>query len=181
MVYHWREDKRQKTWVWVGLLFLVFYFTEAVLFWGPEPRVVAPPFTPLVYWGVFGVALIWVVTRRTPGGAATKPLERLQAGVLGVVVTAACVGSAYLIIRRTGDLTVGHAVLLFIMAEAGLIIGALSFNAGWFVAGLCWIAGGVYVLCRPPDQDYVIGAAVAIGFVLVGCFRKFMVCLEGEG
>lgn len=57
MAYQWREDKRQKTCLWVGLLFCVFYFGEAFLFWGPEPRVAAPPATPLVFWGSFGVAL----------------------------------------------------------------------------------------------------------------------------
>jgi hypothetical protein len=181
MGYHWREDRRQKAWLWVGLLFFVFYFTEALLFWGPEPRVIAPSFTPLVYWGLFGVALIWIVTRPNPDDAATKRLEQIQAWVLGIAITAACVGSAFLIIHRTGDVTAGHAVLLFVLAEAGLIIGALTVNAGWFGAGLCWIVGGVCVLMWPPVQDYVIGAVVALGFVFVGCFRKCIMSPEDDG
>src|SRR5580700_3024113 len=125
MLYHWREDKQQRTWLWVGLLFFAFYFTEALLFWGPEPRVAAPAFTPLIFWGLFGAALIWVVTRPTLGGGKPSWLERIRSGALGVSITVAAVGSAFLIIRRTGDLTLGHAVLLFILAQAGLVIGAM--------------------------------------------------------
>jgi hypothetical protein len=179
MRYHWREDRGQKTWLWVGLLFFVFYFVEALLFWGPEPRVVAPSFTPLVYWGLFGATLVWVVTRPI-SESARRWLERIQAWVLGVAITVVSVGSAFLIIRRTGDLTLGHAVLLFILALSGLVIGAMAFNAGWFVAGLCWITGGICVLWQPPFQDYILGAAVAIGFMLIGCFRRSMV-LPSEG
>jgi hypothetical protein len=181
MGYHWREEKRQKTWLWVGLLFFVFYFTEALLFWGPEPRVAAPSFTPLVFWGLFGAALIWVVTRPTPDGGVPNRLERIQSWVLGMGITTAAVGSAFLIIRRTGDLALGHAVLLFVLGQAGLVIGAVSFNAGWLMAALCWIAGGMWVLCQPSIQDLVIGAAVAIGFMLIGFCRKCLVCQGVEG
>jgi hypothetical protein len=175
MHYCWREDKRQKTWLWVGLLFLFFYFAEAVLFWGPEPRVAAPPFTPLVYWGLFGAILIWIVTHARANELSASGLERGQGVVLGIGITAAVVGLAFLIIRRTGDLTLGHAVLLFTLAQAGIIIGAMSFNVGWFLAGLCWIGSGFVVLWQPAVQDYTIGTGVALGFVVIGSFRQCVV------
>jgi hypothetical protein len=178
MGYNWQENKRQKAWLWVGLLFFVFYFTEALLFWGPQPRLVPPPFAPLVFWGLFGAVLIWIITRPIPNVARATRSERLKSVVLGLTITAASVGSAFLIIWRTGDLTLGHAVLLFVLAQAGLIIGALSFNAGWFVAGLLWIGGAACVLCQPTVQDYAIGAAVAGGFVLIGSCRKCLVPAE---
>jgi hypothetical protein len=181
MVFHWREDKRQKTWLWVGLLFLAFYFAEALLFWGPEPRVAAPPFTPFFYWGLFGALLIWIVTRSSPSESSPHRLERIQAVVLGIAITAGTVGLAFLIIRRTGDLALGHAALLLILAQAGLVIGAMSFNVGWFLAGWCWIGGGVGVLWQPAVQDYIVGAAVALGFVVIGCFRQCVVPAVAEG
>jgi hypothetical protein len=61
------------------------------------------------------------------------------------------------------------------MAQAGLVIGAMSFNVGWMVAGLCWALGGVWILVSPAGQDYVLGAAVGIGFMLVGILRKGLV------
>ncbi|MGD0090161.1 MAG: hypothetical protein ABSE73_09595 [Planctomycetota bacterium] len=181
MGFHWREDKRQKTWLWVGLLFSVFYFTEAFLFWGPEHRVAAPPFTPLVFWGLFGVALVWVLTRPLPSVGPQSRFEKIQYWVLSVAITAATVGVPFLIICRTGDVTLGHVVLLFVLAQAALIISALAFNAGWLAAGLCWIAGGMWILCRPSGQDYVLGAALAIGFVLIGVLRKCLVPPGVEG
>jgi len=180
MAYHWREDRRQKTWLWVGLLFFVFYFTEAVLFWGPQPRVLAPPYIPLIFWGLFGMAVIGVTTRPFPSAGKPERLETIQAWLLGTTITAAAIGSAFLIIRRTGDITLGHVVLLFILAQAGLIIGALSVNLGWLAAGLCWLAGGVWVLCQPSLQDYALGATVAFGFVLIGLLRMCWVS-EGTG
>jgi hypothetical protein len=173
-MYHWRDDPSQKVWLWVGLLFLVFYFAEAVLFWGPEPRVVAPPFTPLVYWGLFGAALIWLVTRPV-ANAPTDRIEQVQSCLVGVVVTGAVVGTAFLVIARTQDVTAGHAVLMFSLAEAGLLIGLLSLKPGWIVAGLIWIAAGAWLLCQPKIQDYVLGAAVAVGFILVGIVRNSLV------
>jgi len=171
MTVHRQEDKRQKAWLWVGLLFFGFYFAEAVLFWGPRPRLIAPPFTPLVFWGLFGVSVIWVVTRPIAGLGRPRWEETLQSWVLGLSITAAAVGSAFLVIRRTGDITLGHVILLFALAEAGLVIGALLLNPGWFAAGLIWISAGVWVFCQPRLQDYVLGAAVAIGFVVIGVFR----------
>jgi hypothetical protein len=178
MCYTWREEKRQKVWLWVGVLFFGFYFTEALLFWGPEPRVVAPPFTPLVFWGLFGAAIIAVVTRGSPADAPSSRPERIQATVLGLAITAACVGSAFLIMRRTGDVTLGHAVLLFALAQAGVTIGATSYNVGWLAAGLAWCGGGIGVLFLPAVQDYIVGAATALGFMLIGTLRK---CLVGPG
>lgn len=180
MPYLWRENKGQETWRRVGLLFFAFYVTEALLFWGPEPRVAGPAFTPLVFWGLFGIALIGVVTRPDPEAGKSRWLESVQSAVLGTSITSAAVGSAFLIIRRTGDLALGHAVLLFILALAALILGATSLNIGWLAAGLCWSAGGAWVLCQPSVQDYVLGVAVALGFVLVGTLRKSLV-LPGGG
>ena len=102
-------------------------------------------------------------------------LEKMQSGVLGVAITATAIGSAFLIIRRTSDLTLGHAVLLFILGQAGLVIAAMSFNTGWLLAALCWLCGGAWVLCQPSVQDYAIGAVVAIGFMLIGTCRKCLV------
>jgi hypothetical protein len=171
MNYQWREEKRQKSWLWVGLLFFAFYFTEAVLFWGPQPRIVAPPYAQLGLWGLFAVALAWVLTRPKRDGDALNGLEKVQYAVLSIGITCAAVGSTFLILLRTRDLTLGHAMLLFGLGQAGLIIGALRFNLGWLLAAVCWIGGGAAVLYQPSLQDYSVGAAVALGFILVGAFR----------
>lgn len=171
----WHDDPRQRVWLWIGLLFFAFYFTEAILFWGPEPRVLAPAYTPLVFWGLFGAALITLITRPNAAGQRPKKHETAQSWILGTTITASAVGSAFLIIRRTGDITLGHIILLFVLAQAALIFGAMTFNAGWLSAGLCWCGAGIWILIRPAGQDYVLGAAVALGFLLIGTFRKHLV------
>jgi hypothetical protein len=175
MNYRWREDNGQKSWLWVGLLFFAFYFTEALLFWGPNPRVIAPPYTQLIFWGLFAVALTWVITRPKPDGGALNRLEKVQYAVLSISITCAAVGSTFLILLRTRDLTLCHAMLLFSLGQAGLVIGALTFNLGWLLAALCWIGGGATVLYQPSLQDYFVGAAIAVGFVLIGACRTCLV------
>lgn len=172
MQWHWREDKRQKTWLWVGVLFLVFYFAEAFLFWGPKPRIMPPPYTPLAFWGLFGVGLIWIISRPIPSAEPPTRLVKIQSWMLGTIITGTAICLAFLVICRTGDLTLGHVVLLGVLAQAGLIIAALTFNIGWLAGGLVWLGGSIGILCHPHRQDYIVGAAVALGFILIGSFRK---------
>lgn len=177
MVWQWREDPRQRTWRTVGLLFLAFYFLEALLFWGPNPLLVPPRFTPLVFWGLFGVALIVVVTRPVRGTAPLDRLEQRQSWLLGGAITLSVVGCTCLVIMRTHDITLGHAVLLFTLAQAAFVIGALQFNAGWLAAGLLWVAGGALIIWRPAGQDYLLGAVIAAGFLAIGTWRRCAVQL----
>lgn len=162
-------------WLWIAVLFGAFYFTEAFLFWGPQPRIVAPPFTPLVYWGAFGAGVIWLVrrqgksaSRRTPD----QPPPLLQSLVLGIGITTSVVAMAFLVIRATGNITLGHAILLGTLFEAGVVIAGMSGSVGWIAASLIWAAGSVGVLCWPNVQDYTLGLAVAVGFAVVGLLRK---------
>ena len=80
-----------------------------------------------------------------------------------------------MIIRRTDDITLGHAVLLFVLALSGLLIGARSLNLGWTLAAIWWIGGGAWILHDPRYQDYTPGAAVALGFILIGLFNRRIV------
>lgn len=173
--FTWVEDRGQKVWLWIAALFGTFYFVEAFLFWGPQPRIRWLPYTPLVYWGAFGAGVIWLVQRqgrsaagRTPG----QPPSGLQSFVLGIGITISVVGMAYLVMRLTGNTTVGHAILLGALFEAGIVIAGMSGSLGWMLASLVWAGGGLAVLGWPSVQDFTLGLAVAIGFALVGLIRK---------
>lgn len=171
----WRDNKSQQVWLWIGLVFLVFYTGEAWLFWGPVPRVIVPPFVYLLYWGAFGAILIGLIARSARKADSKNWLDVIQSTVLGVAITAAVVGIPFLIMARTQDITLGHAVLLFTISLAAIVIGAMSFNAGWLLAGCMWASAGWMILARPRYQDYVLGVVLAIGFIIVGALRKSLV------
>ena len=171
----WREDKSQLIWLWIGVLFLTFYTGEACLFWGPNPRVAGPLWMHLLYWGAFGIFLAGFIGWSARQEGPEKWLNMAQSTVLGVVITAAVVGVPALIMVRTRDITLGHAVLLFTLALAALVIGSLRFNPGWLLAGCVWVSAGCAILCLPRIQDYLLGAVVAIGFIIVGAIRKSLV------
>jgi hypothetical protein len=171
----WREEKGQRVWLWIGVVFLVFYTGEAWLFWGPHPRVTGPLFLHLLYWAAFGAILTGLIAR-SPRNADPKGwLGVIQSAILGVTITSAVVGIPALIMVRTQDFTLGHAVLLFTISLAAVVIGSLSFNPGWLLAGCVWASAGWVILALPPVQDYVLGAAMAIGFIIVGALRKSLV------
>jgi hypothetical protein len=178
----WREDKSQLIWLWIGVLFLTFYTGEACLFWGPNPRVAAPPLVHLLYWGAFGALLAGLIGWSARQEGPKKWLSVVQSTVLGVVITAAVVGVPALIMLRTRDITLGHAVLLFTLALAAVVVGSLRFNAGWLLAGCVWASAGCTILRLPRIQDYLLGAVVAIGFIVVGALRKTLLteCLPVE-
>jgi len=171
----WREDRSQKGWLWIGLVFLVFYMGEACLFWGPQPRVTGPPFIHVAYWAVFGAILIGLISRSTTRSDPTSWWDTIQSIILGTAITAAVIGIPALIIGRTHDITLGHAVLLFTISLAAIVIGAMSFNLGWLLAGCVWAVAGCFILYLPLIQDYLLGAVVAIGFCIVGVLRKSLV------
>ena len=173
----WRDEKSQQIWLWIGLVFLVFYTAEAWLFWGPEPQVIVPPFVYLLYWGAFGAILIVLIARSAGKADPKNWLNVIQSTILGVGITSAVVGIPFLIIARTHDITLGHAVMLFTIALAAVVIGALSFNAGWMLAGCVWVSGGCMILALPRIQDYMLGAVLAIGFIVVGVLRRSLVAV----
>ncbi|MCG3181266.1 MAG: hypothetical protein BIFFINMI_03645 [Phycisphaerae bacterium] len=170
----WIEDRRQKAWLWIALFFASFYFGEAILFWGTNPRIAAPSFTPLIYWGSFGVAVVWLVRRydrlaSTPSADSVPP--GMQATVLGLGITLSVIGMTVLVIRLTGNITLGHTILLLALCEAGLVIAGMSGSVGWLAAGLIWGCGAPAVFWFPGVQDVTLGLAVAIGFALIGLLR----------
>ena len=166
----WVKEPGQRAWAWVAIVFAAFYFGEAYLFWGPEPRLHAPNFAPLVYWGTFGTCVIWLLSRsrRNPGNRSPGPPRLAQTVTLGVGITASVVCIAFLVIRVSGNVTLGHAVMLGTLFEAAVIIGGMSGNVGWTAASLVWAASAALVLVFPSVQDYTIGAATVIAFALVG-------------
>ena len=173
----WVEGPEQRVWVWIATVFAVFYVGEAILFWGPNPRVEAPSFTPLVYWGAFGACVIALVARQpkpTLDERALRVPSGLQTTVLGIGITASVVGMAFVVMALAGkvhNVTLGHAILLAAMFEAGAVIGGMSGNLGWLAAGIVWAVAAGLVLGFPRVQDYTLGAALAIGFALVGLVR----------
>ena len=174
------EEPEQRVWLWIGLVFAFFYFGEAFLFWGPNPRVYAPPVTPLIYWGMFGAAIVWLLSRQkktSPPKAATRPPKAWESTVLGVGITASVVGLPFTVIAVTGNVSLGHVILLGAMFEAGIIIGGMSGSLGWMVASLVWLGSGLFILWHPHGQDYTLGFAVALGFIIIGLLRK---CLCSE-
>jgi hypothetical protein len=159
---------------------LVFYIGEASLFWGPEPRVRVPPFVHLLYWGAFGAILVGLIARSAGKVNSKTWLDVIQSTILGVGITSAVVGIPFLIIVRTQEITLGHSVMLFTISLAAVVIGALSFNVGWLLAGCLWASAGYMVLALPRIQDYVLGAVLAIGFIIVGALRKSLVRVPGS-
>lgn len=178
----WVDEREQKVWLWIAVAFVLFYFGEALLFWGPSPRINAPPFTPLIYWGAFGATIIWLLRRqgkKTPAKpvAATVP-RGLQSTILGIGITSSVVGITSLVMKfACGNMsdeqttTLGHAVLMATLFEAGVIIGGMSGNLGWLAAGVAWGASSFLVLRFPSFQDYTVGLATAVGFGMVGTIR----------
>jgi small-conductance mechanosensitive channel len=177
----WQEVKGQRIWLWIGVLFLTFYTGEACLFWGPNPRIAAPVLAHLLYWAAFGALLSGLIGWSARQERPKKWWNVVQSMVLGVAITAAVVGVPALIMIRTNDVTLGHAVLLFTLSLAAVVIGSLSFNPGWFLAGCLWASAGFAVLYFPRIQDYLLGAAVAIGFIIVGALRKSLVAARVPG
>ena len=143
----WREDRNQRIWLWIGVLFLAFYIGDACLFWGPNPQSPGPPLVHLSYWAAFGALLIGLVGWSARQGGPKKWLVVVQSIVLGVAITAAVVGVPALIIARTHDVTLGHAVLLFTLSLAAGVIGSLSYNLGWLLAGCAWALTGCTIFC----------------------------------
>ena len=171
----WRDDKGQKIWLWIGVLFLVFYIGESFLFWGPNPRVAGQPFLHLLYWAAFGAVLCGLLGWSGRKSEPKKWLDVIQSTVLGMTITSAVVGIPALIIFRTHDITLAHAVLLLTLSLVAVVIGSLTFNPGWFLAGCLWALAGCVILCWPPIQDHLLGAVVAVGFIVVGALRKSLV------
>ena len=172
----WIEEREQKVWAWIAAVFALFYFGEAFLFWGPEPRVHAPAFTPLVYWGVFAASIVWLLLRQAKKEPSRKPTSGvprgLQSTILGAGITASVIGIAFLVMAITHNVTLGHAVLLGTLFEAAVVIGGMSGNLGWLAAGLVWATSAILVLRYPSVQDYTLGVAVFVGFALIGLIRR---------
>jgi small-conductance mechanosensitive channel len=129
----------------------------------------------LSYWGAFGAILAGFIGWSARQEGPKKWLSVAQSTVLGVAITVAVVGVPALIMIRTHDVTLGHAVLLFTLALAAVVIGSLAFNPGWLLAGCLWASAGCAILYVPRIQDYLLGAVVAIGFIIVGALRSSLV------
>ncbi|HUU43752.1 MAG TPA: hypothetical protein VMX57_08230 [Planctomycetota bacterium] len=171
----WVEERGQRVWLWIAVVFGVFYLGESLLFLGPEPRVPVPVWVFPIYWGAFGAAVIGLVLRGVKGhaGRATSGFpRRVRFAILGVGITTSVVGMSYLVMGVARDVTLGHVVLLGTMFEAGIIIGGISGNLGWLSAGVVWGTGGILVLCCPSIQDFTIGVVVFVGFALLGLIRR---------
>ncbi|MCY3018462.1 MAG: hypothetical protein NTW87_05455 [Planctomycetota bacterium] len=78
----------------------------------------------------------------------------------------------YIVIGLTHNVTLGHVILLGAMFEAGVVIGGLTGSLGWIAASLVWAASGMFILYHPQGQDYTLGFALAVGFILVGLLRR---------
>jgi len=170
----WVNDEEQKVWVWISILFAIFYFGEAFLFWGPTPRIHSS-LLQLTYWGIFGLS-IYVVGNRRKTSDRTKLVTRthgaFQWSILGAGITMSVVGITFLVMRLTGNVTLGHMILLATMCEAAIVICGMSGNMGWLAASLVWAASAVLVYRYPPVQDIIVGVAFVVGFALVGLIRK---------
>src|SRR5512133_1543529 len=121
MRFRWVDDRRQSVWRWIAILFALFYFTEAALFWGPNPRIAAPHYMPLLYWASFGLGIVWLVRRQgppAPDSSAVQVPPGMQAAVLGLGITLCVIGATFLVVRVTGNVTLAHAVLLLAMCQA---------------------------------------------------------------
>jgi hypothetical protein len=178
----WIEDAGQKVWFWIGLVFAGFYLGEAVLFWGPDPRIHAPQGTPLAYWGAFGAAIIGIILRyskKSSSGPGAKVPQVLQTVVLGAGITSAVIGLPFYVMARTQDVTLGHVVLVSVLSEAAIIIGGTSGSLGWLGAGLLWAVSGYFIHRIPAAQDLILGFAIALGFIFVGLVRKSAVASAG--
>ena len=192
-IFRWKRSEGQNSWIKIGVAFLLFYFGEAVLFWGGDSALAAPltrlplayPFVyPLGYWGMFGASIFFILRRSsssTEHNAVAKRFFRWQGALLTLGITVGVVGVAFVVMRGSGNTTLGHVALFFAMFLAAAVIGAMELNVGWLAAALLWlftaIVLNVYpatmsVIPRFKDEDVWIGIATALGFVLIGALPQ---------
>jgi len=187
---NWTTAEGQRAWLGIGGAFLVFYLGEAVLFWrgGPgagnfigELPFGVPLVYPLGFWALFG-AVVWALVRRSKRRKnADRKAQRWQTALLAAGITLGVVGTTYLVMRQSQDLTLGHTVLFSSMFLAAVVIGAMELNLGWLAAAAFWLATAVFIFGMPAgldlvpgihDEDIWVGIGAAGGFVLVGLFPR---------
>ncbi len=189
--FKWKRSEGQAVWVKIGLVFLFFYFGEAILFWQglglARPLMRLPLFTPLVYplgyWGLFGAA-IYLIQRKSSAEvryAAAKRFLRWQGALLTIGITIGVVGVAFVVMKGSGSTTLGHVALFFAMFLAAAVIGAMELNAGWLAAAVLWLLTAIMIDIYPiemdliphfKDEDIWIGLATPFGFFLIGGFPQ---------
>lgn len=185
----WKVSEGQRVWTKIGLVFLGFYVGEAVLFWRGGWELGAqiaglplgvPLLYPLGFWGAFGATTYFLVGRTRPGTGHSPSAKRFfkwQGILLTIGITAGVVGIAFVVMKRSGDTTLGHVALFFAMFLAAAVIGAMEVNVGWLAAAGLWFltALAIYaysetwdIVPRISDEDILIGGSTALGFVLIG-------------
>ena len=193
VTFRWKNSEGQQAWVKIGFSFLAFYLGEAVLFWQGGPHLGAPLFNlplaaPLVYplgfWALFGVS-IFVILRKEPASAkqsvAAKRFLRWQGTLLTLSITVGVVGIAYIVMKESGNTTLGHVSLFLALFLSAAVIGSMELNVGWLLAAIVWFLTAVVINTYPEsiniiprinDEDILIGIATALGFFLIGKFPQ---------
>ena len=191
--FQWKRSEGQGVWIKIGLAFLVFYVCEAILFWNglakAEPLMrriplADPVIWPLGYWALFG-AVVYFLQRKSRScqtrNAAVARFRRWQGAILSAAITIGVIGVAFVVIRESGNVTLGHVALFIALFLAAGVIGAMELNVGWLAAAGLWLLTALALdfypaglrLCRPlSDQDVLIGVAMVTGFFLIGAFTQ---------
>jgi hypothetical protein len=141
-----------------------------------------PLLYPLGFWCLFGVIVYRLQRRnrrRQPRDAAVARFRRWQALLITAAITVGAIGVAFLVMRRSGNVTLGHVALFFELFLAAAVIGATELNIGWLAAAATWLLTAIAIYCYPAglrltrpfsDEDVLIGLAVTAGFFLIGAF-----------
>jgi hypothetical protein len=192
--FKWKDNDGQSVWTKVSFAFALFYFGEAILFWQglalatPLMRIsyFVPLIYPLAYWASFGGTVYWITQQRVVerDGPAARFLK-WQSALLTIVITTGVIGVAFVVMRGSGNTTLGHVALFFAMFLAAGVIGASEINIGWLCAAILWLVTAIAIYVYPRtlniipmfnDEDIWLGLAIAAGFFVIGRFPQSVDC-----
>ena len=184
----WKREEipGQRVWKRVSIIFVIFYFLEAVLFWHgiclASPILKIPYAVPCVYplgfWGLFAFLIYWQI-KSLPTQSSSSLMDRvLAAGIpLGVI------GNTFLVMEASGDTTLGHIIMFSSLFLAAVSIGGATYNIGWLSGAGLWLVSALGILLWPHDlrmirpfreEDIIVGLGLAMGFAAIGRFPYAM-------
>ncbi len=116
-------------WKRIAIIFIIFYFLEAVLFWKGlclartilDIPHACPYIYPLGFWGLFAFIIYRLIKGRPTVGVSSMMDRVLAAGIpLGVV------GNAFLVMMYSNNITLGHITMFGSLFIAAVSMGAVE-------------------------------------------------------
>jgi|GEM_PF-6007244 len=186
----WKREllPAQTVWKRISTIFIIFYVLEAVLFWHGlclakpilEIPYAVPWIYPLGFWGLFACIIYWQIKSRPTLGTS-----RLMDRVLATGIPLGVIGITFLVMKYSGNTTLGHITMFGSLYLAAVSIGGATYNIGWLSASGVWLASALGILLFPHDlrlirpfreEDLIVGLGLALGFAAIGHFPYAMKC-----